>query len=300
MLLIVDIETTGLGSDAEIIQLSCITQGIPPFNRYVLPDMKFISPSATKVHGICVTYAKGAKHLEKRGQLLKSVSQQQGLTDFVNLLCDLQLDDSRIYLVAHNGNKFDFPILLRSLREQELLQKFLSLKPLLLDSLTVITEEMKMSTSPLKGHKGKSLTSVYNKLFDEEFNAHDSLDDVIALQRILKCNSLQLNQQQVLALAKEAEVFCKDLERRVDAKERKVTLQKLPISDGMKEKISNVGLTMVQLRSLYDKGGARALLAILALPSIQPSKANEKSKARVTKKTSILSTIITYFKQNAA
>ena len=200
MLAVFDTETTGLSPDSEIIQISCVTQGRRPFNQYLLPDKKFIAENATKIHGVSVKYQNGAKQLEKNGKLLPAVSQRQGLSDFLSFLKEIQVD-SQIVLVAHNGNRFDFPILLRSLREQELLQQFLDCNILLLDSLTVITEEMKIRSSLLKECKGKSLGTIYKNLFDETFDAHDSLEDVIALSRILSSNKLEQNHEQMIALA---------------------------------------------------------------------------------------------------
>ncbi|KAJ7389773.1 hypothetical protein OS493_029195 [Desmophyllum pertusum] len=144
------------------------------FNKYLLPDKKFIAENATKIHGVSMKYQNGARQLEKNGELLPAVSQTQGLSE-------IQVD-SQIVLVAHNGNRFDFPILLHSLREQELLQQFLDCNILLLDSLTVITEEMKIHSSLLKECKGKSLGTIYKNLFEETFDVHDSLEDVIALK----------------------------------------------------------------------------------------------------------------------
>ena len=59
---------------------------------------------------------------------------------------------------------------------------------MLLDSLEVITEEKKLRGSNLKECKGKSLATVYEKLFGEQFNAHDSLEDVAVL--VTSCNRL--------------------------------------------------------------------------------------------------------------
>ena len=90
--------------------------------------------------------------------------------EFLSFLKEIQAE-SQIVLVAHNGNRFDFPILLRSLREEELLPQFLSSNTFLLDSLTVIAEEMKIPSSPLKECKKKSLVAIYEKLFKETFQA---------------------------------------------------------------------------------------------------------------------------------
>ena len=74
------------------------------------------------------------------------------------------------------------------------------------------------------------------------------------------------------------------------AKGRKSTLHRLGISDVMKDKISKAGLDINTLSSLYNAGGSRALLTILALP---PSKTS--SKPRVTKKLTVLTSLVNFF-----
>ena len=76
---------------------------------------------------------------QKNGKVLPATSKTEGLSDFVSFIKETE---SQEVLVAHNGNRLDFPILLHSLRRQALLQQFLNCQILLLDSLTVITEEM--------------------------------------------------------------------------------------------------------------------------------------------------------------
>ena len=201
VLAICDTETTGLGMECEIIQLSCLVQGKAPFNQYLLPDKKMISESATKIHGVSVRYQNGAKQLHKNGNQLPAVSQAQGLGNFLSFIKEVG-SETRVVLVAHNGNRFDFPILLRSMKEQGLLEQFLECRPMLLDSLEVITEEKKGRGSHLKECKGKSLATVYEKLFGEQFNAHDSLEDVVALGRVLHSNKLQQTLEGMVALAR--------------------------------------------------------------------------------------------------
>jgi hypothetical protein len=67
----------------------------------------------------------------------------------------------------------------------------------------------------------------------------------------------------------------------------------------MKEKISNAGLTMTTLKALYDAGGSRALMSLLAMPPTCASKADTKAKPRVTKKLSILTSIVKHFARDA-
>ena len=128
---------------------------------------------------------------------------------------------------------------------------------------------------------------MYEKLLGEQFNAHDSLEDVVALGRVLHSNKLQQALEGMVALARQANNFCEDIAMKAVAKGRNSTLHRLGISD---VKISKAGLDMNTLSSLYNAGGSRALLTILALP---PSKTS--SKPRVTKKLTVLTSLVNFF-----
>ena len=103
-----------------------------------------ISESASKIHGVSVRYQNGAKQLHKNGNQLPAVSQAQGLGDFLSFIKEVG-SKTRVVLVAHNGNRFDFPILLRSMKEQGLLEQFLECRPMLLPKVKVgIPESFKV------------------------------------------------------------------------------------------------------------------------------------------------------------
>ena len=80
---------------------------------------------------------------------------------------------------------------------------------------------------------------MYEKLFGEQFNAHE---DVVALRRVLHSNKLQQTREGMVALARQANTFCEDMAMKAVVKGRKSTLQRLGISDVMKDKISKAGL----------------------------------------------------------
>ena len=137
---------------------------------------------------------------------------------------------------------------------------------------------------------------MYEKLFGEPFNAHDSLEDVVALGRVLHSNKLQQTLEGMVALARQANTFCEDMAMKAVAKGRKSTLHRLGISDGMKDKISKAGLDMKTLSGLYNAGlGSRALLTILALPPSKTSKKDPRAKPRVSKKLTVLTNVVKFF-----
>ncbi|CAH3155409.1 unnamed protein product, partial [Pocillopora meandrina] len=147
-------------------------------------------PGTTQVHGISVEFCKGRKTLLRRGKELEAVSQTQGLSDFCSFLKQ-QSRSFQVVLIAHNGEKFDFPVLINALRRNNLLELFLATGVVLVDSLKIVSTEMKQKGSPLYSCKSKSLSDVYEVLLKEKFDAHDAQEDATALSRILFQSPLQ-------------------------------------------------------------------------------------------------------------
>ena len=52
---------------------------------------------------------------------------------------------------------------------------------------------------------------------------------------------------------------------------------------------------MNNLSAMYTEGGTRALLTILALPLSKTSKKDSRAKPRVTKKLTVLTSVINFF-----
>ena len=177
--MVFDVETTGLDRNSELLQISCISHdGSINFSTYLLPEKRTIGDSATKVHGTSVQCRNGTKMLVKRGVELTAVSQTHGLTEFC---CFLQQhkESHRLVFIAHNGNRFDLPILWNALNRSSLLDKLLSSK--LLASLKAVSMEIKQNSSPLKSCKNKSLSDLYELLLHEKFEADDAQEDDLQL-----------------------------------------------------------------------------------------------------------------------
>lgn len=161
-----DTETTGLARNSELLQIACTSHdGTCSFSTFLLPEKQAIADSSTKVHGISVQYRNGTKVLMKRGAQLSAVSQRQGLNEFCRFL-EQQKEKRNLVIIAHNGDRFDFPILLNALSASSLLDKFLSYQVIFLDSLKLISTEMKQKSSPITSLKSKSLSDVYEFLLN--------------------------------------------------------------------------------------------------------------------------------------
>ena len=150
---------------------------------YSVPDGD-VSSHASKVNKLSTTYEKGKKVLLKGDKVVASdVSPEDALINFVNFLENKTKNGSKIVLIAHNGNTFDFPILMNSLAKFSLVDRVKVLDVLFLDSLKVFKSLDIFKEN--KTAKKLNLSSIYNSLFAQEFEAHDALGDCQALSEVL-------------------------------------------------------------------------------------------------------------------
>ena len=291
-----DIETTGLDWKSDILQISCTPPNAESdtFSVNLFPEHRIIAQSATHVHSTSVEFRNGRKTLLRRGAELEAVSQTQGLTEFCNFL-EQHSQSFQIVLIAHNGDKFDFPVLINSLKRNNLLGIFQSNNVFLMDSLRLISSEMKQKASPLHSCKGKSLSDLYEFLLKERFDAHDAQEDAASLSRILFQSPLQISVERLVGSSIWAAVFLKKMESAQEARSQKSTLHQLPVSEGMKEKLGNAGLDFKAMEGIYEKGAIKALLTVLALPEAFEQIRDKGSKPRVTKNLKTLAAIVNFF-----
>lgn len=102
-IVVFDLETTGFGYDADIVQISA-EHGGRQFNKYILPKNQ-ISIAASKVTKI----EKHGKNLYYDGQVVEADNLEHAMSEFLNWLPDKSL------LFAHNGKNFDSKILIQTL-----------------------------------------------------------------------------------------------------------------------------------------------------------------------------------------
>lgn len=83
-------------------------------------------------------------------------------------------------LVGHNCKSFDIPVLLSAIENNNLLESFMSTGVIgVIDTIPLLKNVFLTChlTSNLKGMK---------QFFEDQYNAHDSLQDVIALSRLVE------------------------------------------------------------------------------------------------------------------
>ena len=149
---------------------------------------KGIEPSATKVHGLSVSYSAGEKRLVNcRGELKDTVTAKYAASKIVEFVKQVLSGDTPVILVEHNGNNFDHDRLLLFVERNRELHELSECFPETLflgDSLPTVRKlKAKLDLPSCK------LSDVYRKFFAEDFAAHDAVADVTALGRIIFLSS---------------------------------------------------------------------------------------------------------------
>lgn len=210
-------------------------------------------------------------------------------------------------LIGHNVATFDTPILLRTAGES--FARSLHLMDVwYADSLPLFKELVKCEYPQLKNAKGTfpkvDQSSLYQALFHETFDAHDSLEDVLALRKMLFSSNLELPTRTIvdhshLVTTNHALKDMKYLDRRHNNMQTFNEILFDPrtkngagfLKKNMVEKMAGSGLTYSDLSKVFDKYGKDGLIAILSNP---PSNGLQSSP-RVTCTTRTLAAIVDHF-----
>ena len=196
--IMIDIETTTIGRQAEIFQLSAVDDdGKNEFSCYVMPEGN-ISKNASIVNKLEISRCKGERLLCHNGHPVKSITKEQAFLSFINYITRItgvNKDNNAKnipVLIWHNSIVFDIPILLRT-SNPAFLESLKQLNVHFGDSLflakQILKERHPALLLPSQEFCQASLGSLCTALFDESFPAHDALEDVKALRRLLFSSS---------------------------------------------------------------------------------------------------------------
>lgn len=312
--LVFDIETNSASSkSAEICQLSAIDySGSYTFSEYILPTDD-IDVHASAVNKLTIKNINGERKLFKNGVVVPAMPLNEVITRFTRYISQ-SIDraksttnkDITTVLIGHNIARFDTPILLRNAGKQ-FSDKLQSMEVCFADSLALFKTLVKCKFPSLKNSDGifpqVNQSSLYETLFQQSFDAHDALEDVTALRKILFSSRLELPAKTIIDNSRLVDTnhAINDMEY-LDRRHRNVqtfnyTLYNPQNNTGclikknMIEKISGSGLTYEDLQNVHKVHGKDGLTAILSKP---PSRSSS-SKPRVTRTGRILSAIVEHF-----
>ncbi|XP_076103417.1 uncharacterized protein LOC143072385 isoform X2 [Mytilus galloprovincialis] len=172
-----DLETTGFGYDADIVQICAEVVQITPqivdmefqtFQEYILPT-KPINPKASEVTGLC---SDGCS-LYYKGQKVKTLSKSVGLEKFIKWL------PHKAVLVAHNCKSFDSKIIVAQLSSVNLLNEFHCKVFGFSDTLHIFKKK-------IPGRKSYKQENLVKDILKRSYNAHNAVDDVQLLNILMK------------------------------------------------------------------------------------------------------------------
>ena len=301
--IVFDTETTSSGKGAQICQLSAITKSGNCFNEYILPTCN-ITHNASLINGLSIKIINGKRTLLKDNNPVLSISLTQCLENFAKFISSGE-SNSHTVLIGHNSTTFDTPILLRS--DGLTFKQRLSSRDLFFaDSLHLIRALIKAGNVSLQ-IEGKAckpnLSAVFETLFQQKFNAHDALEDVTDLHKILFDSPLNLTIAQIVTNSnlKPCSHAFPDMQFLDERFERMQTFRNklyYPQSDNgavkqrVIQKIAESGLSYHDLENLFRKAGKEGLVAVL---SNAPTTSKSTRSPRGTNKAAILSKIVNHF-----
>ena len=278
-----DTETTCTGKQAELCQISAITEdGRKEFSTFILPKSN-ISYGAYLVNGLTIKKINGSGTLCKANSPVQSVSTDDSLRNFLTFLRQVEnsQDNNCVpILLGHNSATFDVPILLRN-SDTSFKDNLIEINVHFADSQHLMKELIEGKHKALELEKGgfckPNQGSLYTHLLNEQFDAHDALEDVRALRRIIFDSSLNLSRKTIVENSNVTAVP-HALENMLYLDRRHEILQTFrnklfnesdengPITKSMAQNIAGRGLSNDDLRKLYITSGKRGIVAILSNP----------------------------------
>lgn len=168
------LETTGFGTDAEIIQIAAAYRG-KMFNEYILPDGD-IHPKAMEKNG----FLKSGDVLYLRGQAVSVTARQLAAQGLLAFLRDV---GGNVILAAHNACPFHAPLLRTLLASLGLTGQFESQVRGLADTLPLFRRALPDRDS---SRQSFSLEDLAKDLLKEQVPFHGAEGTVATLEKLLK------------------------------------------------------------------------------------------------------------------
>ena len=262
-------------TDADIIQLSAVHDK-DEFDVYILPE-KRISAAASRVHQLTATQGR----LFHKGKPVLAEGAKEALQNFVTWLKDKK---KPVVLFAHNAKSFDSKRIIYSLKKYDLLNSFQDCVLGFVDTLTLFKKVL-----PLR--EKYSQESLVSDILGISYGAHDSLEDVRALQKLVTYK--EVTKKQILESSFTTNFAVSSTKYHFNKAVNLQSLQPLittnVVSKGMGGKIAGSGLMLQHLKLAFQRGGNKGLRSVLS--------ERINGKARVTTSSRIIMQINNYFEK---
>ena len=206
--LIFDTETNATGKSAEICQLSVTDKSAShKFSVYIMTTQD-IDLHASKVNKLNIVKINEERKMYKDDKVVRAIPFDSAiaqlksyLSQSISIATNSTNKQVRTVLIGHNAFTYDTPILLRN-AGNEFSSELQSMDVWFADSLYLFKNLTKSQLPALRNAKGTfpktNQSSLYKTLFNQTFDAHDALKDVLALRKILFSSKLELSNRTII------------------------------------------------------------------------------------------------------
>lgn len=237
---------------------------------------KPISAGASRVTQL--TVRKGKSY--RMGEPVDAVEMKGALQKFVNWL---RAKNKKAVLFAHNANAFDSKRIIYKLMKPNLLNPFTECVAGFVDSLSLFK-------NVLPERKTYSQESLVPDLLGISYGAHESLEDVRALQKVVShvnVNSKKNSESSfTVDYAMESNKYCANRATNMHTVQPLIAAK--VVSKGMAEKIASSNLQLCHINLAFQRGGLEGIASILS--------ETINGKAWVTRSKRIAQQLYKYFK----
>ncbi|XP_033734850.1 uncharacterized protein LOC117323633 [Pecten maximus] len=244
-----DLETTGLGRTSSITQMAAV-RGKDQFSCFVMPK-KRITREASQVTGIRVF----RKKMYRYGKFVKAVSISDAFKQLYGFLSKTQNN----ILVGHNIQTYDCPILMHalSLCDKDITEQFMS-------HVQGFVDTKKLFRIIHPSQKSYTQESLVESLLGEKYRAHDALQDVVALQKLVR--SVDIDQEARLKASFSVEDVMDSYTYSLQVKENLPSLEtmvnKKVISTNVAKSIAGSGLSYNHLQTEHSNKGREGIESV--------------------------------------
>lgn len=270
-----DLETTDLIRGHCLPQITQIAAsdlaGTRTFSQYVLPTEP-ISAGARQVTGLSVD----GDRLLHLGQPVEATDIKSALQLFTAWVKKIP----NCVLVAHNGKKFDFPVIVNALNCAGVYDMFVDGTKALVDSLSLFRKV-------IPGRKSYKQEDLVHDILNTSYGAHDAAEDVHALGSLI--SHLDVDNKTVLTQSFSVSAVCKNMlfnkEKAKNLPSLSVLLYKSICKAPTAENIAGSGLNLQHLEAIYKRDGEDGLTNTFIMK-------NSEGQPRVTAAKRILDSVI--------
>lgn len=234
----------------DIIQIAAQYDDVT-FCRYVVPERGYIPRFITDLTGI--SFKDG--NMFSNGVKVTCCNKESALREFIDFLPENSL------LCAHNGFKFDVPILIQDMRDCDLLNTMQGKVKGLLDTLLLAKETYPDRTG--KGKGGHSQEGLVKDILNETYAAHNALDDVKALSKLY--TKMKVGNSEYMKNTWSFEFAVRKLDYQIKTSKNLRTFDCLVadkiLSEAMARKAAGSGLCMKHLKTAASRNGIKELFS---------------------------------------